>query len=405
VERPGTGPPDVKPMDPDEPRVTPTVHQQDFSDNLYRVLQMGMADLRIAQDGYGRPIVCTFTGVETWFVPDPKFVAMLNGDKYSLAFHQMYDSGVLGAEFEDALAALFGPEAVLFFAALLGAQFVPGLNVIVDAGAFGVLLLTVGDLTDQFLDAMAKVAKAINKQQFDRATQDLARVLAAIGTGVLVALVAAVGGKVVKSLKAGATDEVGAGTGRAPKNPELNQGGVHEALKGKNPEFTKGGVHDALPADPPPKPRPFRPRAEATGPGHVPAADDPVGYLNRTYPPDIAGPAADAYRLAAEGLGGQVDGVVGSYAKGCPKVGAWPVGTADEALILSKIPAELSPEAVESLPTNVRRIYDLRVQLGAEGIPSDLDVLTTETDPDKLAALRQLIFERTGIYVEFVEAP
>jgi hypothetical protein len=617
IEREGTGTVDVKPMDPNEPQIV-NPPQADFRDSLQLALQMGMQQLQISKDGYARPIVSTFTGIETFFVPDPKFVQMITGDKYSLAFHQMYNTGVLGEEFEKALAALLEPEMLTFFAIMFGIQFVPGLNVIVDAGAFGVLVIVLGGTMSDFLDAMAKVSKAENQQQFDVAVRALAALLAAIGTGALLALAAAIGAKAAGPKAPGKPIGAGAKPGGATKKPAFNTGGVHNALPPepagtgakpggatKKPAFNTGGVHNTIPEEPqrpllpidehhlptqpepivklltpeefaewqasvnadwklyeewqklhpgadpfdqppkgwqppgphgtqklgsvpntiepkgptgtpnapksapatpksgggagtsepasqkpllpidehhvptqpepvvklltpeefaewqasvnaeakqyyewhklhpdasafeqppkgwkpppesgptgtqkyqtppygptgtqkyeaPPKPTPFKPRGEVTGPNRVPKADDPLGHLQRTYPPGIAGPAADAYRLAEQALGGEVDGIAGSYARGCPKIGKWPVATADEALVLSKIPTELSPSALDCLPENIRALHDLRVTLGADGIPSDLDVITNVSDPGVLGRARASIFDQTGIYVEFV---
>lgn len=202
VERPPpAGAPPVKPMDPDEPPVsnpTPLL----FSDNLYRALQQAMQQKRIQADGYAPPLVSTFAGVETYLVPDPVFVDMPSGDKIGKAFHQVWDSGELGQDFKEALEALLSPESLFFFAVFIGLQFVPGVDLAVDAMAFVMLMIYVGGLSVDLSDALTAVVKAQNQPQFDRAVHQLSSVLGQIGAGALTALVSHIAGKALQKIKA-----------------------------------------------------------------------------------------------------------------------------------------------------------------------------------------------------------
>jgi len=196
---PKPGDPPVLPMDPNEPRDP----ESDFAitDRTTQALQLGMMQKGLQKDAYAPAIRNANTGVDTYLVPDPVFVAMAPGDKLTQAFQQAYNSGELGEGFKDAIAAMVSPEALAFFLGFIALQFVPGVDVAVDAAAAAMLLIYVGGLSVDFVDAMTAVARAQNKQQFDRAVKQLAQVIGQIGVGALTALAGAVAGKALKRIK------------------------------------------------------------------------------------------------------------------------------------------------------------------------------------------------------------
>jgi hypothetical protein len=263
-EKPGTGDPNAV-VAPDAPATHAGQEPVWLNDLRAQELRTGMA-LR-KWDDFGPPTIRVHYGDDPWFIPDPTFVNMAPGDKYDKAFRQMYDSGLLKEEFKDALLALLDPGAIFFFVAVVGIQFIPGVNVVVDAAAIVILLAAFGSQLDDFLTAMGKVSKAINKDQFDHATNDLAKIIAGISTAVLAALGFAgakwAKGKLIPDAPAGGTgtpkskpvsSPTSEPTSPAAKNPVLNQGGVHNALPQeptspppKNPALNQGGVHNALP--------------------------------------------------------------------------------------------------------------------------------------------------------------
>ena len=333
-EMPGTGNPNAVQAEPytfgpDDPPAP-------ISDNLTRVLQMAMEQGQMTKDGYSPPVV-VHAGVDTWLVAD-NINSMNSGDKVALAFNQLYSSGKLGDEFKEALEALLSPEALVFFGAMVGIQLLPGVNFAVDTAAFLILLVCLGENIDDLLDGLSEAGSAINQQHLDRAETKLAKAFAAIGTVAVIALVGKIAGKVGTKVKAHlAGDDVPSGaptTSSTARNPELNKGGVRPALGATDepapvgpdaapqpsgpPTAVDGQVPSSIPSDDelPPRPTPFKPRSEATGPDIVTRAEDPADYFQRTYPPDVAGPVTEAWQMADNLLDGQVDGVAGSYAKG-----------------------------------------------------------------------------------------
>lgn len=238
VERAGTGTPDPVPTDVHE--VDPDAPPIGFSDALWTALQQGMQQKGISKDGYSPPIV-VIAGVETWLIPD--YINDLEaGDKVALAFKELAESDKLGKEFSAALSALLSPESVVFFGSMIAIQLIPGVNVAVDIAAFLIMCAFLGDYVDEFIDALLDAGKAVNKQQLDAAVTKLAQAIAGVGTVALTALIAKIAGTAVEKVVEKATGSSAKGAGEKPVEAP--------GKTAKNPELNKGGVHDALPAEP-----------------------------------------------------------------------------------------------------------------------------------------------------------
>ena len=68
---------------------------------------------------------------------------------------------------------------------------------------------------------------------------------------------------------------------------------------------------------------------------------------------------------------------------------------------MTKVPVEISDEAASIMPDHVQDLRNLKIRLGEDGLPSDLDIPTSVNDTDRLDSVRDQIFQKTGIYVEF----
>ncbi|MEE9195280.1 MAG: hypothetical protein V3U44_05525, partial [Alphaproteobacteria bacterium] len=134
----------------------------------------------------------------------------------------------------------------------------------------------------------------------------------------------------------------------------------------------------------------------------VDAADNPARFIRQTYGPEGA-QASRAYQIAAEELGDDVAGIVGSFARGEARLYPWPetIGTFEDAFAVTKMPSNLPDSILANLPERALRFYNMRQQMGR--LPSDIDVISTVTDVERLRAVQNRIFDETGVMVEFVE--
>jgi hypothetical protein len=102
----------------------------------------------------------------------------------------------------------------------------------------------------------------------------------------------------------------------------------------------------------------------AEGPSDwVRAIDNPARFILERYGEE-ARHVARAYEIAVQELGADTEGIAGSFARGGARLGRWPVLTVEDAYRLDKVFENLSPELVEILPPDTRRIYELRQTLG-----------------------------------------
>jgi len=153
-----------------------------------------------------------------------------------------------------------------------------------------------------------------------------------------------------------------------------------------------------------PKPTIEGPRRIATArDGLVSSRENPANFLRHHHGADS--PAAEAYEMAVRELGiNNVEGIAGSYATGGPRTQAWPDGTSfEQAAIIDKISASMPDSVVSQLPENVQEAIHIKRQMGPKGWPSDLDIPVHVNDAERLLALREKIYNETGVLVEFVD--
>jgi hypothetical protein len=134
-----------------------------------------------------------------------------------------------------------------------------------------------------------------------------------------------------------------------------------------------------------------------SGPDVVEDGQNPANYIREVYG-QKGEQAAQAYEMARNLLGDNVQGIAGSYARGAARTGQWSVGSYDEALGLDKMPEDLPSSVVEQMPPEPKALYNLKQQLPT--IPSDLDVVVG-TYSANLPEIATQIFDATGVLVEF----
>ncbi len=138
----------------------------------------------------------------------------------------------------------------------------------------------------------------------------------------------------------------------------------------------------------------------AEGPTIIPEADDPARVASLVLGGDGA-VVAKAYRNAREALGGKIDGLAIDLSSHRREGLVLPaqLRSVDDADEFVGLPAKLDAETRASLGANSQRLYDLRFDDSIR--PQTLRIVTRETDPNILQALRQRSFDEDRVLLEF----
>lgn len=138
----------------------------------------------------------------------------------------------------------------------------------------------------------------------------------------------------------------------------------------------------------------------------IPHSADPPGFIRWFYGAGTR--AADAYEMVVRGLGAEnVDGIAGGFAEGRARVWSWPEGTSYlDAKRMDKFGGQLyDPEIVARMPPDAARAYAKARELGAERLPSDLDIPVDDAiDAGRLNDLGREIYDETGVLIEFTQS-
>jgi hypothetical protein len=150
------------------------------------------------------------------------------------------------------------------------------------------------------------------------------------------------------------------------------------------------------------------PPAGPCGPNEIiPHSADPARFIRWHYG-EGGTPAADAYETAVRELGAEnVDGIAGGFAQGRARVWSWPEGTSYlDAKRMDKFGGELyDPAIVARMPPDVQRAYATARELGAERLPSDLDIaVDAGIDAGRLNDVAKKIYDDTGVLIEFTDS-
>ena len=139
----------------------------------------------------------------------------------------------------------------------------------------------------------------------------------------------------------------------------------------------------------------------------IPHSADPARFIRWHYG-EGGTPAADAYEMAVRELGAEnVDGIAGGFAQGRARVWSWPEGTSYlDAKRMDKFGGQLyDPAIVARMPPDAQRAYATARELGAEGLPSDLDIaVDAGIDAGRLNDVAKKIYDDTGVLIEFTDS-